>query len=88
MRVTEVIPSGKLDDEMEAGRWRWRGVGGVEKEAHRQRERKKESPGGMFIPSYRLFVICILDLSKKNEKSPAATRRHPSICFAPAQVND
>lgn len=41
--------------------------GAVEKEAHRQRERKKESPGGMFIPSYRLFVICILDLSKKRK---------------------
>lgn len=32
MRVTEVIPSGKLDDEMEARRWRWkRGGGGGER---------------------------------------------------------
>lgn len=51
MRVTEVIPSGKQNDEMEAGRWRWRGVWGRRKKhIDRERERKK-------VPGACLFQV-------------------------------
>lgn len=48
MRAREVIPFGKSVEEME--------MKGGGKEAYREKKFR-----GTFIPSYRMFVICILD---------------------------
>lgn len=78
MRVTEVTPFGKSDDGMEAGvgegrRQKCRDRAG---EAHREKSLR-----GMFIPSYRLSVICIPDLSKSRRQ--LRTDSHDLFATAP-----
>lgn len=60
MRVREVIPFGKSDEEMEMSeRGKRQNCGERDREAYKEKKFR-----GMFMPGYRLFVICILDLSK------------------------
>lgn len=83
MRVREVIPFGKSDEEMET---RERG-----KKAELWREweadRGKDIFRGVFTLSYRLFIICILDLSKSGEQLHIAVKKcHFYTCVSPHKI--
>ena len=84
MRVREVIPFGKSDEEMETReRRKKQNCGERERVANRGRDIFR----GVFTLSYRLIIICILNSSKSGEQLHIAVKKcHSYTCVSPHKI--